>query len=320
MSTGYLSIAIRFVRTVHSPCRRAHTLNAHIALVSFDEFPQQPGPEVETKVEIKRTLRMPKVIVLADHIASQIAAGEVVERPASVVKELVENSIDSGATRIEISLSADMRTIRIADDGCGMEPEDAVLAFHRHATSKLRSVDDLWKLQSLGFRGEALPSIASVAKVTCYTRTSESQTGYKIEARDGHVTTSETGCAPGTVMEIADLFYNVPARLSFLKKASTEFGHVQEIVQALAISYLDVAFHLINDGETTFKTAGQGDLALADPRHSFVFRQRRALRGARQRRRYGSKRTGGKTASFQRRPQGHSFDSQQSPGALPAHL
>ncbi|HEY9711958.1 MAG TPA: DNA mismatch repair endonuclease MutL, partial [Chroococcales cyanobacterium] len=206
---------------------------------------------------------MPKVIVLADHIASQIAAGEVVERPSSVVKELVENAVDAGATRVEIAVSADMRDIRIADDGCGMEAEDAVLAFHRHATSKLKSVDDLWRLQSLGFRGEALPSIASVAKVACLTRTRNSSTGHKIEARDGQVSASETGCSPGTVMEITDLFYNVPARLSFLKKASTEFGHVQEIVQALAISYLNVAFHLINDGETTFKTSGQGDLAQA---------------------------------------------------------
>jgi DNA mismatch repair protein MutL len=204
---------------------------------------------------------MPKVLVLADHIASQIAAGEVVERPSSVVKELVENALDSGATQIEISISADCRDIRIADNGCGMDVEDAVLAFHRHATSKLKNVDDLWNLNSLGFRGEALPSIASVSRVTCLTRTHEATEGSKIEAADGKVTTSVTGCAPGTVMEIQDLFYNVPARLSFLKRASTEFGHIQEIVQSLSIAYPSVAFSLLNQGNSSFKTTGSGNLA-----------------------------------------------------------
>ena len=205
---------------------------------------------------------MPKVLVLADHIASQIAAGEVVERPSSVVKELVENALDSGATQIEISISADCRDIRIADNGCGMEIEDAVLAFHRHATSKLKNVDDLWNLNSLGFRGEALPSIASVSRVTCLTRTHDAAEGNKIEAADGKVTTSMTGCAPGTVMEIQDLFYNVPARLSFLKRASTEFGHIHEMVQSLAIAYPHVAINLINQGQSSFRTTGSGDLAV----------------------------------------------------------
>lgn len=205
---------------------------------------------------------MPKVLVLADHIASQIAAGEVVERPSSVVKELVENALDSGATQIEISISADCRDIRIADNGCGMDVEDAVLAFHRHATSKLRNVEDLWNLNSLGFRGEALPSIASVSRVTCLTRTNEAAEGSKIEAADGKVTTSPTGCAPGTVMEIQDLFYNVPARLSFLKRASTEFGHIHEMVQSLAIAYPHVAIHLLNQGNTSFRTTGSGELSV----------------------------------------------------------
>jgi DNA mismatch repair protein MutL len=204
---------------------------------------------------------MPKVLVLADHIASQIAAGEVVERPSSVVKELVENALDSGATQIEISISADCRDIRIADNGCGMEIEDAVLAFHRHATSKLKNVDDLWNLHSLGFRGEALPSIASVARVSCLTRTHDAAEGSRVEAADGKVFTSVTGCAPGTVMEIQDLFYNVPARLNFLKRASTEFGHIHEIVQSLAIAFPNVAFSLLNQGQSTLKTTGSGDLA-----------------------------------------------------------
>lgn len=206
---------------------------------------------------------MPKVLVLPDHIASQIAAGEVVERPASVVKEMVENSIDAGATQIEVSIGANCRDIRIADNGCGMEPEDAVLAFQRHATSKIRSVDDLWKLTSLGFRGEALPSIASVSKITCFTRTRESQSGSRIESADGKASCVETGCAPGTIMEINDLFYNVPARLSFLKRASTELGHIEETLQSLAIAHPSVAFHMLSNNQTAFKTSGSGDLALA---------------------------------------------------------
>src|SRR5215472_6097219 len=124
---------------------------------------------------------MAKVVVLPEYIASQIAAGEVVERPASVVKELVENSIDAGASKVEIAVGADCRDIRVADNGQGMEPGDAVLAFNRHATSKLKSADDLWSLSSLGFRGEALPSISSVAKVTCLTRTPGAATGTKVE-------------------------------------------------------------------------------------------------------------------------------------------
>ncbi|MBX9771699.1 MAG: DNA mismatch repair endonuclease MutL [Candidatus Obscuribacterales bacterium] len=205
-------------------------------------------------------MSMPKVLVLPDHVASQIAAGEVVERPSSVVKELVENSIDAGSTMIEIAISSGCRDIRIADDGCGMTPEDAVLAFHRHATSKLKSADDLWSLQTMGFRGEALPSIASVSRMVCTTRTADSETGTKVEAYDGQVKAGETGCAKGTVIEVFDLFYNVPARLKFLRKPQTEFAHIFETVQALAVAFNNVAFSLINDGEVIMRTAGSGQL------------------------------------------------------------
>lgn len=204
---------------------------------------------------------MPKVLVLPDHVASQIAAGEVVERPASVVKELVENSIDSGASQIEIAIGSDCRDIRVADNGSGMDPEDAVLAFQRHATSKLTSADDLFSLRTLGFRGEALPSIASVAKVTCYTRTADAVNGTRVDVADGKVSARETGCAQGTVLEITDLFYNVPARLSFLKKASTEFGHIHEIIQGLAVAYPKISFQLLNQGEVVLRTTGSGKLA-----------------------------------------------------------
>lgn len=204
---------------------------------------------------------MPKVSVLPDYIASQIAAGEVVERPSSVVKELVENAIDAGAKNISISISEGCRNISVADDGHGMHPEDAVLAFHRHATSKLSSAEDLWTLSSLGFRGEALPSIASVSKVTCFTRLSDAASGFRIEAFEGKITSTETGCSKGTVMEVIDLFYNVPARLKFLKKASTEFAHIQEIIQSLAIAYPHVALTVENEGSVQMRTSGTGDLA-----------------------------------------------------------
>ncbi len=206
---------------------------------------------------------MPKVAVLPDHIASQIAAGEVVERPASVIKELVENSIDAGATHIEITVSQDMRDIRVADNGFGMDPEDAILAFQRHATSKLASADDLSSLMTLGFRGEALPSIASISRFTCYTRTKDAETGTKVEVREGNVLATETGCSQGTVMEIADLFYNVPARLKFLKKATTEFGHSQEIVQSLAVAHPNIVIELRRGDTVAFRTGGTGDTAQA---------------------------------------------------------
>jgi len=183
-----------------------------------------------------------------------------VERPSSVVKELVENSIDAGATSISISISEGCRTISIADNGHGMLPEDAILAFQRHATSKLASADDLWRLTSLGFRGEALPSIASVAKVTCYTRLHDAPSGFRIDAQEGKITSTETGCAPGTTMEVVDLFYNVPARLKFLKKASTEFAHIQEIVQSLAIAYPHVAITVEHEGTVHMRTSGSNDL------------------------------------------------------------
>src|SRR5579883_507698 len=147
---------------------------------------------------------MPKVLVLPEHIASQIAAGEVVERPSSAVKELVENAIDAGADKIVISISEGCRSIRVADNGCGMAGEDVVLAFQRHATSKLSSADQLWNLSSLGFRGEALPSIAAISRVTCYTRTADSATGTKVDCADGALKAVETGCAPGTVIEVSD--------------------------------------------------------------------------------------------------------------------
>lgn len=221
---------------------------------------------------------MPKVLVLPDHVASQIAAGEVVERPSSVVKELVENAIDAGSTMIEIAISSGCRDIRVADDGYGMTAEDTVLAFHRHATSKLKSADDLWSLQTMGFRGEALPSIASVSRVICSTRTKDSETGTKVAAYDGQVQAVETGCAKGTVIEVFDLFYNVPARLKFLRKPQTEFAQIFDTVQALAIAFNNVAFSLISDGEVIMRTAGSGQLQQALVESKFFSGQEELLK------------------------------------------
>jgi DNA mismatch repair protein MutL len=202
---------------------------------------------------------MPRISVLPEHVASQIAAGEVVERPASVVKELVENAIDAGATRMVIDVSEGCRRIRLADNGCGMEADDATLAFQRHATSKLSSADDLWNLGTLGFRGEALPSIAAVSQLTCYTRPANQEFGTKVFCADGTITVTETGCAQGTIIEVDDLFYNVPARLKFLKKPATEFAYIYEIVQSLAITYPSIAFQLTLDGKTRLTTSGSGN-------------------------------------------------------------
>jgi len=213
---------------------------------------------------------MPQIFVLPEHIASQIAAGEVVERPASVVKELVENSIDAGATKIVVDVSEGCRTIRVADNGCGMAPDDASLAFQRHATSKLKNADDLWNLRTLGFRGEALPSIAAVSKLICSTRTANKEIGTKVISHDGNMAVSETGCAQGTIIEVEDLFYNVPARLKFLKKPATEFANIFEIVQSLAIAYPDIAFELSLDGTQRLRTHGSGSLDQALAESNFL--------------------------------------------------
>lgn len=203
---------------------------------------------------------MKRIKLLPENLINQIAAGEVIERPASVVKEIVENSIDAGSTKVEIEISNDTRDIRVADNGNGIHKDDVVLAFSRHATSKLTNAEDLWKLSTLGFRGEALASIISVAKVTCYTRTPDSEAGLKVDCENSEIKVTETGCAIGTTMEVKDLFYNIPARMKFLKKTQTELASIIETVQGIAISYPNVAISLINKGRSTVKTTGSGEL------------------------------------------------------------
>lgn len=187
--------------------------------------------------------------VLSDIIANRIAAGEVVERPAAVIKELVENAIDADAKSIDVEIKqAGLAYIRITDDGQGMLPPDARLAFERHATSKISSEQDLEHISTLGFRGEALPSIASVARVELKTGPADQAAGYMIKIEGGQVLAEmETGCAPGTTVLVRDLFYNTPARRKFLKSQATEQAHCVQAVEAAALAHLDIRFTLIVD-------------------------------------------------------------------------
>ena len=215
---------------------------------------------------------MGKIHVLSDQVANQIAAGEVVERPASVVKELLENSLDAGATRIRIEIEAGGRKlIRIVDNGHGMGRDDALLAFERHATSKLRSSDDLLSIATLGFRGEALPSIASVARLSIDTRYIDDEVGTSIEIAGGNMLRVEdNGVPPGTTIAVRDLFFNTPARRKFLRSESTELGHVAALVTHYALAHPQKHFELhsstqalliapsvLNAGERLFQIFGR---------------------------------------------------------------
>lgn len=203
---------------------------------------------------------MARIKQLSKNLINQIAAGEVIERPASVVKELTENSIDAGATKVSIDITNDCRDIRIADNGSGIHPDDILLAFSKHATSKIQEDEDLFNIQTFGFRGEALASIISISKLTCITRTPEFETGTKVKCENSEVTQVETGCAVGTIMEVKDLFYNLPVRLKFLKSSSTEFSYIQEVVQSIALSHPEVSLELKKYGKTVLKTTGQDNL------------------------------------------------------------
>lgn len=203
---------------------------------------------------------MARIKQLSKHLINQIAAGEVIERPASVVKELVENSVDAGATKISIEINNDCRDIRVADNGSGIHPDDIMLAFSKHATSKIATDEDLFDIHTLGFRGEALSSIISISKLTCTTRTADFDTGTKVKCENSEVKQTETGCAIGTIMDIKDLFYNIPARLKFLKSSNTEFSYIQELVQSIALAHPECSFELKKFGKTVLKTSGQNNL------------------------------------------------------------
>lgn len=202
---------------------------------------------------------MGRIVQLSKNVINQIAAGEVIERPYSVVKELVENSIDAGANRISIEVSNECRDLRIADNGSGIHPDDIVLAFSKHATSKIKDGEDLFDIKTMGFRGEALASIISISKLTCTTRTADFDYGTRVECQNSEVKEAQTGCAVGTIMEIRDLFYNLPARLKFLKSAKTEFSYINEFVQSIALVHPEISFELKFNGKTTLKTTAQKD-------------------------------------------------------------
>ena len=195
---------------------------------------------------------MGRIRVLSDNVANKIAAGEVVERPASVVKELLENSLDAGATSIRVEVeNGGRRLIRIADDGCGMLRDDALLAFERHATSKLHDVKDLLSITTLGFRGEALPSIASVSRLLLETRSLDEQTGTRVEIAGGKILNcDEIARTGGTTISVRDLFFNVPARKKFLRTEQTELAHIASLVTHYSLAHPDKTFELWNAGAT----------------------------------------------------------------------
>ena len=205
---------------------------------------------------------MGKINVLDFEIANLIAAGEVVERPSSVLKELIENSIDSGADSIVAEIKrGGVALIRVSDNGCGMDKEDLPVAIKRHATSKIRAREDLESIMTLGFRGEALAAISSVSQVTIITKTAEAECGHMLVSEGGKILDiSEVGCSGGTTVVVENLFFNVPARRKFLKKDSTEAMNCAALVEKVALSRPDISIQLLVDGEERFKTPGDGDL------------------------------------------------------------
>ena len=194
---------------------------------------------------------MPTIQVLDPHVADLIAAGEVVERPASVVKELVENAIDAGATSVTVEIQrGGMALIRVADNGCGIPWDQCETAFLRHATSKLRTSEDLAAIGTLGFRGEALAAIAAVSRVELFTRTPQEDLGAALTLEGGQVISKDqAGCPLGTTLVVRDLFYNTPARLKFMKRDAAEGAAVFALVQKLALSHPEVALKFIRDGK-----------------------------------------------------------------------
>ena len=204
----------------------------------------------------------PRIVLLDESVANKIAAGEVVERPASVVKELVENALDAGATSITVDAQeGGRRLIRVTDDGCGMCREDAILCLQRHATSKVRTAEDLVHIRTLGFRGEALPSIAAVSQLSLTTREHDDDEGTKVVAEAGEVIeVSPVGCPPGTSVEAKNLFFNTPARSKFLRSSATERSHIMDVVAWAAMGHPEVAIRLTHNDQVAFSSPAGADL------------------------------------------------------------
>lgn len=205
---------------------------------------------------------MAKIHILDEHIANQIAAGEVVERPASVVKELVENAIDAGSTRIEVSVEeGGLQSIRVKDNGSGIDPEDCETAFYRHATSKILNGRDLFQITSLGFRGEALPSIAAVSKVSLLTATADDGKGRLVDIEGGNLIRNEDApSGRGSDLAVRELFFNTPARLKYMKSIQTELGHISDAMYRMALAHPGISFTLHHNGNQLLHTLGNGDL------------------------------------------------------------
>ena len=208
---------------------------------------------------------MAKILQLPSHIANLIAAGEVVERPASVVKELLENAVDAGATQVTVEIKdGGMTFLRVTDNGCGMEAQDARTAFLRHATSKLRTAEDLAAIGTMGFRGEALAAIASVSRIDLMTKTSDSLSGISLHLEAGDILEeTEVGCPVGTTIIIRDLFFNTPARMKFMKADTVEGGRVAAAVQLQALAHPEIAITFLRDGKQVLSTPGKGGLEAA---------------------------------------------------------
>ncbi|HFU4000370.1 TPA: DNA mismatch repair endonuclease MutL [Streptococcus suis] len=208
---------------------------------------------------------MAQIIELPEILANQIAAGEVIERPASVVKELVENSIDAGASQIEIRIEeAGLKNIQITDNGEGIAPDQVALALRRHATSKIKNQADLFRIRTLGFRGEALPSIASVSHLTIETATDQHTYGLRLVSKGGVIESEEPISRPvGTHMTVSDLFYNTPARLKYVRSQQAELSHIADIINRLSLAHPEIAFTLVNEGRELMRTAGTGKLRQA---------------------------------------------------------
>ncbi|HFU4488361.1 TPA: DNA mismatch repair endonuclease MutL [Streptococcus suis] len=208
---------------------------------------------------------MSQIIELPEILANQIAAGEVIERPASVVKELVENSIDAGARQIEIRIEeAGLKSIQITDNGEGIAPDQVALALRRHATSKIKNQADLFRIRTLGFRGEALPSIASVSHMTIETATDQHTHGLRLVSKGGVIESEEPISRPvGTQMTVSDLFYNTPARLKYVRSQQAELSHIADIINRLSLAHPEISFTLVNEGRELMRTAGTGKLRQA---------------------------------------------------------
>ena len=205
---------------------------------------------------------MGNIVLLDDLTINKIAAGEVIERPASVIKEMVENSIDAGANNITVEIkNGGISYIRVSDNGKGIAPDDLEIAFERHATSKIRKAEDLDVVTSMGFRGEALASIAAIANVEMTSKTESQDTGYKITVEAGNILDKqEVGCQTGTTIVVQNLFFNTPVRYKFLKKDYTEAGYIEDVITRIALVNPNIAIKLINTGKTVIQTNGNGDM------------------------------------------------------------